>query len=100
MWPFKKKKFKPKPYPDHLIYNFDDGVDYIGIGMAFIRNKKHCRVAIRLENDFTAQELKDGILRLAREIPLCEGDPMGGGVLYDDNSQLTGKEIRIRCQEE
>ena len=86
MWPF-KNKWKPKPEHYHLISNFEDGTEYLGIGMAFTRNKKRCRVAIRLENDFTVEEFKEGFRKLAKSVA-CPFDK-GSGVLFDDNDIIS-----------
>lgn len=92
---FKKKKQEHA----HLIHNFNDegAQDYIGIGVSFIRNNKRCRVAVRLENDFTTEELKAGIRKLARS--MANPFSKDSGVLCEDNRCLTGREIKIRWHE-
>jgi len=82
--------------PEHLIHNFDDGdSEYIGIGVAFPYEGKMAKVAIRLENDLTGDELKAGIRKLSESVANPKKED--SGVIFD-NSILTGKEIVIRCE--
>ena len=82
----------------HLLTNFDDGSDYIGIGVAFPYKGKVARVAVRLENDFTVAELKKGILMLADAMPQNKTYKPGPEVVLG-NERLSGREMVVRCQE-